>query len=123
MIVPLTGRSVRAATVPGNDRQRFLPHSRGATACPSGDDMDTIGLNLAQVNAEPGEYWLVTEDGKDPWPCVICDEDMVTRLFKGKRRPENARRPDGTWHKSLLPHGKLAGQKCFPILYLGTLKL
>lgn len=77
----------------------------------------------AQSNAEAGEIWLAVKDGQEPWPVVICDEDMLQSFFGDYERPKNARRADGTWHKACGPRGRLAGQKCFPAMYLGTWKL
>ena len=79
-------------------------------------------LKLHQSNAEPGEYWLICKEGEEPWPGVLCDEEMV-REFMNKERPINAQREDGSWHPYVLPHGKLAGLKNFPMLRLGVLTL
>ncbi len=75
-----------------------------------------------QSGAQPGEYWLVSKDGEQDWPVVICDEEMVQAYFRGSR-PENARKADGTWHEVFQRGSDLLGQVCFPVLYLGSLKL
>ncbi len=84
--------------------------------------LDDVNTRHAQIGAQPGEYWLVSKDGEQDWPIVICDEDIVQKFFKGSR-PENARKADGTWPKDFQPGGNILGQVCFPVLYLGTLKL
>lgn len=80
-------------------------------------------LKHAQSDAEAGEYWLALKDGRDPWPVVICSEEMIEMFFSDTPRPENARRADGTWRREFRPRGDLTGQKCFPAMYLGTWKL
>ena len=98
----------------------------------------------AQVLADPGEIWLSHKKGENPWPVVICDEEMLSILSKGRKRPDNARkangqwrkeylpggkRPDnarkanGQWRKEYLPGGKLEGKVVFPTMKLGTLTL
>ena len=84
--------------------------------------LDDVNTRHAQIGAQSGEYWLVSKDGEQDWPVVICDEDIVQSYFKGSR-PENARKVDRTWPELFQPGGNLMGQVCFPVLYLGTLKL
>ena len=83
---------------------------------------EALSLKLAQSNASPGEYWLICKDGEEPWPGIICDEPMVQEFMK-REMPTNAQRSDGSWDPHVLPHGKLAGQKNFPMLRLGALTL
>ena len=80
-------------------------------------------LKVAQSDAEAGEYWLALKNGKQPWPVVICNEEMIRKSFSDRPRPDNARRADGTWRKEFRPRGDLVGQKCYPAMYLGTWKL
>lgn len=75
-----------------------------------------------QPQVEPGEYWCIKRDGED-WPVVICDEEIVQKFFKGKKRPENARQADGNWGKDFKAGGKLVGQRCYPAIHPGTLEL
>lgn len=74
-----------------------------------------------QIDAEPGELWLSEKKGEEPWPVVICDEELLLLLVKGKGRPANALREDGTWRKPYRSGGPLAGQRCFPTLRLGPI--
>ena len=75
-----------------------------------------------QLDAEAGELWLSSKKDEDPWPVVICDEEMLQILAKGKR-PLNARQEDGNWRKDYCPGGDLADQRCFPTMRLGTMQL
>lgn len=81
-----------------------------------------LGQN-ASTNAEPGELWLSDKENEDPWPVVICDEEMLRTLLAGKFRPVNARQEDGSWYRGYGPGGGLAEQRCFPTLRMGTAKL
>ena len=83
---------------------------------------EALSLKLNQSNASPGEYWLICQDGEEPWPGIVCDEPMVQEFMKSER-PMNAQRADGSWDPRVLPHGKLAGKKNFPMLRLGALTL
>ena len=76
----------------------------------------------AHIEFEPGEYRFVKKDGED-WPVVICDEEIVQKYCEGKLRPEEARQADGTWGKQFQAGGSRAGQKCYPALIPGSLKL
>ncbi|MCJ1389098.1 hypothetical protein MMC18_001952 [Xylographa bjoerkii] len=84
--------------------------------------MDLTALKWAQTNAEEGDYFLICKKGKEPRPGVICDEEMVIS-FCTLDRPDNAKQPDGSYRKDFLPHGKCAGQKCYPFMYLDTLNI
>lgn len=83
---------------------------------------EVFGWN-AQVLADPGEIWLSHKKGEEPWPVVVCDEEMLLILSKGRKRPDNARKANGQWRKEYLPGGKLEGQVVFPTMKLGTLAL
>lgn len=76
----------------------------------------------AQIDAEAGELWLSAKKDQDPWPVVICDEEMLQILAKGKR-PANARQKNGDWRNDFRPSGDLADQRCFPTMRLGTMQL
>jgi len=87
------------------------------------DPMSDVFGHNAKINAEPGELWLSAKENEDPWPVVICDEELLQTLLKGKARPVNARREDGSWYKGYGPGGGLAEKRCFPTMRLGTAKL
>ena len=75
-----------------------------------------------EMEFRAGERYFLRK-GLVDWPVVICDEEIVQKYFKGKERPANARQADGTWGKDYVAGGKRAGQKCYPALVPGTLKL
>ena len=86
--------------------------------------LNSMELAKAQSEAEAGDFWLVAPKGKEQWPVVICDEDMVMRFFKKNiKRPLNARQVDGSWPKDNGSGAFQAYDRCFPAMYLGTLKL
>ena len=121
---PIPGRAVttlsgRSSTVPPRPvaSQTVTPAPSSLGSC------HYVLLKHAQTDAEAGEYWLAKKDGREPWPVVICDEEMIEKFFADKPRPKNARRADGTWRKEFRPRGDLTGQKCFPAMYLGTMRL
>lgn len=76
----------------------------------------------AQLHAEAGELWLSAKKDQDPWPVVICDEEMLQALAKGKR-PTNARQNNGNWSKEFCISGDLVWQRCFPTMRLGIMRL
>ena len=71
-------------------------------------------------DAEPGELWLSAKKNEEPWPVVVCDEEKLQVLLKGRDRPVNARQEDGTWRNQYGPGGHLADQRCFPTMRLGS---
>ena len=77
------------------------------------------GHNEACYDATAGQYWVHTKDGES-WPVVICDEEMASNFIAP--RPKYARRPDGTWHATVLPGGVHTGAKTYPCVYVGTLE-
>ena len=76
----------------------------------------------AQSETTAGEFWTLKRDGED-WPVVICDDEIVQTFFKGRQRPFNARRPDGTWADGYKSGEDGIGQRCYPAILLGKLKL
>lgn len=77
----------------------------------------------ATIDAKAGELWLSAKENEDPWPVVICDEELLQTLLDGKFRPVNARQADGNWYRGYRPGGGLAEQRCFATMRLGTAKL
>ena len=61
--------------------------------------------------------------GENPWPVVICNEEMFRMLTRNYTRPQNARLPDGTWPRRYLPGGSKQGKVMYPTLILGVLTL
>ena len=69
-----------------------------------------------------GELWTIRKDGED-WPVVICDEAVVWTFFKDRIRPLSARKADGTWPELYESGGPRVGQRSYPTVILGQLKL
>lgn len=86
-----------------------------AEPSPGRASFEQLSRSHAQIEVEPGALWYVKKDGED-WPVVICDEEIVRKFFKGKPRPDNARRSDGTWAKESIGH------ECYPAVIPGNLK-
>jgi len=81
--------------------------------------IEATAIKLAQIGAEPGEFWLVDRDGWDPWPAVICDESIVSQFFKKRWQYRvSSQRSNGTWGKKFTEHGELVGKRTFPALLL-----
>lgn len=86
------------------------------------DPTERLVSTQPPINPNAGEYWMAQKEGEESWPVVICDEEMTQALDKGKR-PVNALQTDGTWQREFNESESLAGRRCFPALYLGTMKL
>lgn len=112
--------SIRSSTVPPR------PVGRDTIALPTppfSESLHNVLLEDDRSEAEAGEYWLALKDGRELWPIVICNEEMIEKFFSEHPRPANARRAGGTWRRDFQPRGDPTGQKCFPTMYLGTWKL
>ena len=70
------------------------------------------------LDAKPGVLYLARWKGAQPWPSVICDEEMLpTSLLK--TRPVTTAQPDGTFKKPEYEEGgKRAHERTFPIMFL-----
>jgi hypothetical protein len=77
---------------------------------------EQFNATQTQLEVKSGEFWCIKMNDEE-WPVVICDEEILQRFFKDQPRPANARRANGTWIKDS------AGNKCYPALIPGTLKL
>ena len=76
-------------------------------------------VNTSAWDAHPGELWLSLRKDEEPWPVVICDEEILETLSQDQRRPANARQKDGSWRTEYGPDGRFRDQRCFPTLRLG----
>jgi hypothetical protein len=77
---------------------------------------------ILNVDAQPGEHYLVKLKGFPPWPAIICDEDMLPWLLL-QTRPVTARRADGTYREDYADGGKRMNDRTFPVMYLRTNEL
>lgn len=75
-----------------------------------------------RLNVAPGEMYMVAMRGYQPWPVIVCDEDMLPESLLSKR-PVSAKRIDGTYREDFLEGGKNAKDRRYPIMFLGTNEL
>ncbi|KAF1949475.1 hypothetical protein CC80DRAFT_581194 [Byssothecium circinans] len=71
------------------------------------------------LDTKPGDMWFVAMRGYQPWPVIICDEDMLPETLLAKR-PVSAIRVDGTYREDYLEGGKNVKDRRYPIMFLGT---
>ena len=75
-----------------------------------------------RLNVSAGEMYMVAMRGYQPWPVIVCDEEMLPESLLSKR-PVSARRIDGTYREDFLEGGKNAKDRRYPIMFLGTNEL
>jgi hypothetical protein len=75
-----------------------------------------------RLNVSPGEMYMVAMRGYQPWPIIICDEEMLPESLLSKR-PVSAKRIDGTYREDFLEGGKNAKDRRYPVMFLGTNEL
>lgn len=78
--------------------------------------------SLLNLDAQPGDQYLVKLRGFPPWPAVICDEDMLPGPILASR-PVTAKRADGTYREDFADGGKRMKDRTFPVMYLHTNEL
>ncbi|KAJ4343219.1 hypothetical protein N0V87_000441 [Didymella glomerata] len=72
-----------------------------------------------RLDAQPGDMYMVAMRGYQPWPVIVCDEEMLPESLLSKR-PVSAKRIDGTYREDFLEGGKNAKDRRYPIMFLGT---
>ena len=73
---------------------------------------------MLHLDAAPGELYLARMKGHQPWPSVICDEEMLPQVLLSNR-PITTKQPDGTYKKPEYEDGgKRAYERTFPIMFL-----
>lgn len=77
---------------------------------------------LTNLNAQPGDYFLVKLKGYPAWPAVVCDEDMLPSALITSR-PATARRATGEFSENYADGGKRVYDRNFPMMYLATNEL
>lgn len=75
-----------------------------------------------RLNAQAGDMYMVAMRGYQPWPVIICDEEMLPESLLSKR-PVSAKRIDGTYREDFLEGGKNAKDRRYPVMFLGTNEL
>lgn len=72
-----------------------------------------------RLDVSAGDMFMVTMRGYQPWPVIVCDEDMLPESLLSKR-PVSAKRIDGTYREDFLEGGKNAKDRRYPVMFLGT---
>ena len=73
---------------------------------------------MTHLDAKPGELYLARMKGHQPWPSVICDEEMLPQVLLSNR-PVTTKQPDGTYKKpEYADGGKRAYERTFPLMFL-----
>lgn len=71
-----------------------------------------------RMDAKPGEMYLARLKGHQPWPSIICSEDMLPDVLLNSR-PITTAQPDGTFKKpEYADGGKRAYERTFPVMFL-----
>ncbi|KAF1832923.1 hypothetical protein BDW02DRAFT_580802 [Decorospora gaudefroyi] len=91
-----------------------VPEHKKKTPGKKGKKAPELRLDVA-----PGDMYMVAMRGYQPWPVVVCDEEMLPESLLSKR-PVSARRIDGTYRADFLEGGKNAKDRRYPIMFLGT---
>ncbi|KAF2132709.1 hypothetical protein P153DRAFT_382328 [Dothidotthia symphoricarpi CBS 119687] len=72
-----------------------------------------------RLDAEPGDMYMVAMRGYQPWPVIVCDDDMLPESLLAKR-PVSAKNADGSYRADFLEGGKNAKDRRYPVMFLGT---
>jgi hypothetical protein len=75
-----------------------------------------------RLDAQPGDMYMVAMRGYQPWPVIVCDEEMLPESLLSKR-PVSAKRIDGTYREDFLEGGKNAKDRRYPVMFLKTNEL
>lgn len=111
------GTSATPKAVNGNSKRKSgagVPEHKKKTPAKKKKAAPELRLNVA-----PGEMYMVAMRGYQPWPVIICDEEMLPESLLSKR-PVSAKRIDGTYREDFLEGGKNAKDRRYPIMFLGT---
>ncbi|CBX95630.1 hypothetical protein IAQ61_004455 [Plenodomus lingam] len=72
-----------------------------------------------RLDVSAGDMFMVAMRGYQPWPVIVCDEEMLPESLLSKR-PVSAKRIDGTYREDFLEGGKNAKDRRYPVMFLGT---
>ncbi|MCJ1478485.1 hypothetical protein MMC13_007165 [Lambiella insularis] len=73
-----------------------------------------------RLDARPGQMYLARLKGHQPWPSIICDEEMLPDVLLSSR-PITTAQSDGTFKKAeYADGGKRENERTFPIMFLET---
>ena len=71
-----------------------------------------------RLDAKPGHLYLARMKGHQPWPSIVCDEEMLPQILLNSR-PITTAQPDGSFRKpEYADGGKRAYERTFPIMFL-----
>ena len=72
------------------------------------------------LDATPGALFLARIKGYQPWPSIVCDEDMLPATII-QTRPVTAAQADGSFKKAdYAAGGRREGERTFPVMFLYT---
>lgn len=77
---------------------------------------------MNNIDAQPGDYFMIRLKGYPNWPAIVCDETMLPVSLL-KNRPVTAARPDGTYRQDYEDGGPKVKDRTFPVMYLQTNEL
>lgn len=111
-------------TVAGSSTTPAKTVARRKSTGPAGGKGKTLSkkaskARILHLDAKPGDHFFIKLKGYPPWPCIICDEEMLP-LSLIKSRPVTAARADGTYREDYADGGKRAADRTFPVMYLST---
>ena len=71
----------------------------------------------AHLDVEVGQYWLCKMSGYPDWPCIICDEAILSKEMLNQR-PVTARQSDGNFKPDYADGGRKEKERTYPVLFL-----
>lgn len=74
------------------------------------------------LDCKPGDYYWARLKGHQPWPAIICDEQMLPEMLLGTR-PVSTTRPDGSLREDFKEGGKNAKERTYAVMFLQTNEL
>lgn len=77
---------------------------------------------LTNIDAQPGDQFLVKLKGFPAWPVIVADESMLP-LILIQSRPVSAARSDGSYAEPFADGGKRVHERKLPVMYLHTNEL
>ncbi|CAM1507190.1 Fc.00g068310.m01.CDS01 [Cosmosporella sp. VM-42] len=107
--------AVKTPTAKGKPRRKSVATASKSKAL----NRKSSKARLTNLDAKPGDHFLVKLKGFPAWPAIICDESMLPQALVDSR-PMTAARPDGTYHEPYADGGKRANDRSFPVMYLFT---
>ena len=120
--VNTTAEAGDALATPNSNKKAVNGSSKKKSAAVPEHKSKKLNKKKSKVNlhldAVPGELFLARMKGHQPWPSVICDEEMLPTILINSR-PVTAALPDGTFKKpEYADGGKRANERTFPIMFL-----